>query len=262
MMVRGIDVSHWQGDIDWLEVAKDDVKFAFIKATEGITYTDPKFRRNAMGADAAGLKVGFYHFLRVDNTNPEKEAENFVNAIQPYRYEWLVCDVEDAKGKDSDWIIQYTRRWLAEVEKRTGKRPLVYTYVYFAKMFLGDRLKDYPLWLAHYTSASSPSKSTGWGEDWVCWQYSDQGSVKGIRGHVDLNWMKPEFFNTSAQLTQFRDVPAGHWAEQAIKKVVDAGLMVGYPNGTFGLKQSITREEFAVVLSKLVDFITEKGGVR
>lgn len=251
-MIKGIDVSRWQGDIDWPKVADDGVKFAFIKATEGITYTDPKLRRNAFGAHAVGLKVGFYHFLRVDNTDPIKEANNFVSAIQTFNYEWTVCDVEDAKGKTAKWIVDYTRSWLAEVEKRTGKRPLVYTYVSFAKTYLGNNLTDYPLWLAHYVNSAKPSSSTGWGDNWVCWQYTDKGSVKGIQGYVDLNWMKPDFFETVKPLTPFKDVPAGHWAEQFIKDALNAGIMVGHPDGTFGLGKPVTREELAVVVSKLL----------
>ena len=251
-MIKGIDVSRWQGIIDWPSVASDGVKFAIIKATEGLTHVDPNLDKNAVGAYNAGLKIGFYHFLRPDNSEPEREAQHFVNKIRDYPYEWLVCDIEDKKGKDNKWVIEYTKRWLLEVERLTRVKPIVYTYVSFAKNVLGKSLVDYPLWIAHYVSGSPGT--TAW-TDWVCWQYTSAGRVKGISGNVDLNWMKEDFFMGSGKAkTRFKDVPAGHWAEEAIKYVDEVGLMKGYPDDTFGVGKFITREELAVILYRL------KGG--
>lgn len=257
-MIKGIDVSRWQGEIDWVKVSKTDVKFSFIKATEGIGYVDPMFRRNALGSDAVGLKVGFYHFLRPDNGKPEEEAQHFVDTVRGFKYEWLVCDVENSYGKDKNAVTAYTQKWLEVVEKKTGKKPLIYTYVSFAQTYLSSALTKYPLWLAHYVSGSKPSSKTPWGDNWVCWQYSDKGTVSGISGAVDLNWMKPEFFNQSKTGPVFKDVPVGHWAESYIKSVAKEGIMVGYNDGTFGLGKPVTREELAKVVAKLL----EKGGAK
>jgi lysozyme len=249
-MIHGIDVSKWQGTIDWKKVAAADVRYAFIKATEGIGYVDPMLHRNARGADAVGLKVGLYHFLRPDNTNPLVEAAHFVETIRALPYEWIVCDVEDSKGEEASRVIGYTLAWLLQVEKLTGKKPIVYTYVSFANQYLKDSLINWPLWIAHY-NVEQPGE-TAWPK-WICWQSTDKGTVDGITGHVDYNWMRPEFFEPPAAVkkTEFKDVEAGSWYEDVIWVANEHGIMTGYEDGTFRPDQPVTRAEVAAVVNAL-----------
>ena len=192
--VKIIDVSHWQGAIDWEKVKDDGVKGVFIKATEGTSYVDPKFKENAINAKKAGLKIGFYHFAHPNN-DPVKEVEHFLKTIKDFQNDLpLVLDLENNKGLTKSQVTAFAEKWLNEIIKRTGQTPLFYSYTSFIKSYIDKSLNKFPLWIAQYTTALKPSSNGIWNE-WKVWQYSDSGKVNGINGNVDLNYMELDFWN-------------------------------------------------------------------
>jgi lysozyme len=245
--IKGIDVSHWQGVIDWPKVKAHGIEFVFIKATEGQTYVDPRFKENAEGALSAGLRVGFYHFAHPDN-DPVKEAEHFYKSTSYIGYHLPpVLDLESAKGLDKPHITAWAITFLSHIKKLTGMTPMIYTYTHFAKVYLGPELSKWPLWIAHY-GVDKPGQNGIW-DEWAVFQYGKNGNVTGISGHVDLNEMDVEVFDKYAGTPEDY---AGHWAEDAIQRVIEARVMVGYGDGTFKPDKSVTRAELAVVIDNLM----------
>lgn len=182
----GIDVSHWQGAIDWSAVRADGVEFAFVKATEGGDYTDPRFAANWAGARQAGVVRGAYHFYR-PQTDAMAQAAHFLRTVTLAPGDLPpVLDVEVTDGRSADAIGAGVRTWLQEVERVTGRRPILYTRASFWTAQMGSGLGGYPLWVAHY-GVASPRIPAGW-SGWTFWQHSDAGRVDGISGGVDLNW--------------------------------------------------------------------------
>lgn len=182
----GIDVSHWQGTVDWNTVSAEGIEFAFIKATEGGDYTDPRFAANWAGARRAGVVRGAYHFFR-PQTDAMAQAAHFLRTVQLAPGDLPpVLDVEVTDGRSADVVAAGVRTWLREVERATGRRPVIYTRASFWTAQMGAQLGDYPLWVAHY-GAAEPNIPSGW-SGWTFWQHSDAGRVAGISGDVDLNW--------------------------------------------------------------------------
>jgi lysozyme len=247
---QGIDVSHHQGIIDWAKVkASGKVDFAFVKATEGIGYVDPQFKHNAAGVNAIGIPVGYYHYAHPETNKALDEARVFVEATKgqlsqlPY-----VLDLEgnEAAAIDRAILSLWAYTFMKEVKRLTNSNVMLYTGAYFARDQLNNILAEFPLWVAHY-GAAIPLSNTTW-KDWTVFQYSSTGSVPGINGNVDMN----EYHGSVDELTKkFKDVPATYWAAASIADAVDAGIMQGYPDGTFKPDQPITRAEFAAAISKL-----------
>jgi GH25 family lysozyme M1 (1,4-beta-N-acetylmuramidase) len=202
--IPGIDVSHWQNTIDWSRVAASGVRFAFLKATDDVDYTDPTFLANRAGARANGISVGAYHFARPDATpgDAHREAAHFVKVVRPRAGDLLpVLDLETSKGLDQAGVTRWARRWLAQVRALTGVTPLVYTSPYGWIQRTGDtRLvarDGAPLWIAHW-GVSAPTVPAGdWdGHGWRVWQRTSTGHVPGIAGNVDLDQMAGDSLGT------------------------------------------------------------------
>lgn len=195
-MIPGIDVSHWQNDIDWAEVKRSGVKFAFIKATEfpdkrTALFVDNKFKLNVTGAQEYGIHWGAYHFFRT-HIDPIIQAQVFCENVGEFSSLPPVMDLE-AAGCKGERLNYKVRQFVEEIEKITGRKPLIYTSSGFWRSFMNSDKKEhtdwarfYPLWLAHYTSLW-PTAPYPW-ITWSFWQYSDKGSLPGIKTHVDLNW--------------------------------------------------------------------------
>ena len=181
--VHGIDVSAYQGRIDWREVARNRVHFAFIKASEGNTLRDPRFARNWREARAAGILCGAYHYFQ-PNRDGRAQANNFA-AVVPLRPGDLppVLDVEAANFHDVAVMRREVARWLRLIEGRYGVRPILYSNHGYYTRHLAGHFDDYPLWLAHYEVAKPDLPPARW----IIWQHSDEAYVPGIRGTVDFN---------------------------------------------------------------------------
>jgi lysozyme len=190
MAVHGVDVSRWQGEIDWLKLRSQGANFVYIKATDGGDHIDPMFRKNWNAAARAGLKRGAYHFFYWCRTAGE-QADWFIRnvpkidgALPP------VIDVEwngesSCKRRPSrERVLEKMQVFMDKLERHYGQRPIIYT----APDFYRDRLKgaftDYPFWLR--AVAAHPSKVYP-GRKWVFWQYSGSGLTQGLKGRIDLN---------------------------------------------------------------------------
>jgi GH25 family lysozyme M1 (1,4-beta-N-acetylmuramidase) len=191
----GLDVSHWQGTVNWTKVARAGRRFVFLKATDDVDYRDPTFVTNRAGARSNGLLVGAYHFARPDPSpgDARQEALFFVSVANPQPGDLLpVLDMETKKHLDQEEVTRWARAWVAEVRELTGVTPLVYTSPYGWLTRTGDtRLlarDGAPLWVAHW-GVSSPTVPAGdWdGHGWVVWQHTSSGHVRGISGRVDLD---------------------------------------------------------------------------
>jgi lysozyme len=181
----GIDVSHYQGEVTWPAVAESGVRFAFIKATDGIADVDPCFARNWTGAKAAGILRGAYHFFR-PSLDAKRQAAHFLGvvtmddmALSP------ALDVEITDGLERAALQQGIRTWLETVQAALGGKPAVYTDPAFWRSSVAADFSAYPLWLACYgAQAEIPAP---W-QTWTFWQHSDAGQVNGISGQVDLDY--------------------------------------------------------------------------
>lgn len=182
-MIKGVDISKWQG-IDGVHYAMSrvpDMQFIMIKATEGRTYTDPQFKNNAHAARAGGFIMGAYHYARPDVGNsPEEEAANFVSVVKPYIGEIVMA--LDYEGEAIKYGETWALQWLETVYKLTGVRPMIYLSGSQVKNFKNVAAKNFGLWIAAWMSeAKMKTYMSGW-YFWAMWQYSNSG------GKLDLDW--------------------------------------------------------------------------
>lgn len=183
--VRGIDVSHHQGIIDWAQVKASGQRFAFIKATEGADFRDTRFTENWQSARAAGLVTGAYHFFTFC-TPGLAQADNFLS-VAPLDAPVLPLSVDvEFTGNCVSWEnVDTIRRellaFVAHVRSRAGHSPLLYTTEEVRAELVPAELHSERYWLRSLWGEPSG------GIEWQFWQYSDSGSVPGIRTLVDLN---------------------------------------------------------------------------
>jgi lysozyme len=240
MALTGIDVSFYQGTIDWTTVANNNISFAILKATEGLDIVDPNFATNWAASRAVGMTRSAYHFFRAAR-DAKAQAEFFlktVGKLEDFDLP-LVLDLERVDGIDRNVALDKAQIWLDIVEKATGRKPIVYTYPVFWEEQLADtnRFVNYPLWIAHYQTLQPwiPGK---W-KNWTFHQYSETGQVKGIAGAVDLN----QFAGTLDDLQKLlkgkiclRQGCAGNVVQELQTALKAAGFDVGTIDGNFGSK--------------------------
>ncbi len=186
--IHGIDVSKYQGNIAWEKVSEmnvNDIKldFAFIKASEGISNSDPFFQRNWLRARKTGMIRGAYHFF-IASKNGKQQADNFINTVDIELGDLPpVLDVEQKNGRTSAQIKKEVKSWLDKIESHYQVKPIIYTNVDFYNKNLGEEFDEYPLWVAHYFQSSGPRIN----RKWNFWQHSERGRVDGIGHRVDFN---------------------------------------------------------------------------
>jgi GH25 family lysozyme M1 (1,4-beta-N-acetylmuramidase) len=191
--MKGIDVSHYQGNIDWGKVKSDKQKFefAFMKCTESVDFLDDKFARNKSEARKAGILCGYYHFAR--GGDYKKEADWFLKNVGEIKEgELIALDYEIATLSDpADWC----RKWLDYVASKVGFKPMLYTYHATLQKYDWKKVSDgdYGLWAARYgLQETEPNDkyqpATGSWKFFAIWQFCSQGKVSGITGNVDLDY--------------------------------------------------------------------------
>lgn len=196
-MKLGIDASHHQGHILWGEVAKDkqEIGYAFLKATEGQNYVDSALKYNATEAKKAGLKISYYHFATLNTPNiiPDATAEAifFVSTIKkcPIPDLPIVLDIETNKaGLSPDQVQLWIKTFFLELSNLGYTDYLLYSYTPFLNANLPSKHQfgNIRLWLAAYTNSLTPRLPNGWNEYFI-WQYSAKGRVKGISTECDMN---------------------------------------------------------------------------
>lgn len=189
--VRGVDVSSYQGKIDWDVLAAQNLSFAFIKATEGSKMVDDYFSQNYAGAIRAGLRVGAYHFLSYDSSGIT-QAENFIATV-PYTENSLppVVDVEfygehAANYPAKEHVISILQDILPLLEQAYHLKPILYVTRTSYNLYIREFFPDYDLWVRD--TYLHPSMT--YAGDWTFWQYSATGRLDGYVGeedHIDLN---------------------------------------------------------------------------
>lgn len=185
--VHGIDISHYQGEIDWnmlkqTRSARFPVRFIFMKSTEGGDYSDKTFQANFDSARAHGFIRGAYHFYN-PKTDPVKQADFFIHTVRLEKGDLPpVLDIEK-KGKDTRKLQNDLKVWLRKVEAHYGVKPIIYASYKFKTKYLTDSVFNaYPYWIAHYYVDSVRYEG-----DWKFWQHTDVGILPGISEQVDLN---------------------------------------------------------------------------
>lgn len=194
--VKGIDVSQWQGTIDWAQVAAAGYGFAFARVSHGF-YRDTQFARNWPEMKAHGVVRGAYQFFDA-STDGAQQADDFLAVLGPLDADDLppVCDVETLSGASVAQLEAEVQKWVDRVRAVTGRKPLVYTSPGFWNGKLNHGF-GCDLWVAHW-GVSAPVVPNGW-TDWVFWQQSSTGTIPGINGAVD----EDEFHGSLADLKVF-----------------------------------------------------------
>jgi len=197
--VHGIDVSNWQGNIDWNTVVNDGQVYAWAKASEGMTYQDPQFINNMTNGLDAGVIMGAYHFARPDNNLATEDASNFLSTAGTYIGAGFLPPVLDLENPysggqsivltdlfTSNELSAWVMEWVSTVETQTGISPIIYVNGNYAN-YLNSTVNNYGLWFAQPDESLTPPVNIGVWDDWMFKQYSWWGEVPGIIGDVDLN---------------------------------------------------------------------------
>jgi lysozyme len=190
--IHGIDVSSYQGKINWQKVKamNDDgvhITFAFIKATEGVLSMDPYFQRNWREAPKAGIICGAYHFFL-----PQKsglwQARFFLQTVKVEKGDLpMVVDVEQLYRTSPAKMREQLLSFVNHIENKTGVKPIIYTNISFYQDYLQGYFDDYTLWIAHYYQ---PVLNVSSKTNWQFWQHSDKARINGINQKVDFNIFK------------------------------------------------------------------------
>ncbi len=186
--VHGIDISHYQGKIDWELLThnrenKFPIHFIFLKATEGGDHGDDTFTQNFGQARKHGFIRGAYHYF-LPQTDANKQADFFIRTVQLAEGDLPpVLDVETTGRKSPQELKAFVKTWLDRVEAHYGVKPILYTSYKFKERYLNDSIfNSYPYWIAHYYVDSVRYEG-----QWHFWQHTDVGIVPGIEKEVDLN---------------------------------------------------------------------------
>lgn len=196
----GIDVSHWQGDINWQRVNAAGYKYAWIKATQGDHWTDPKIEVNSMGAEHAGLKVGYYHYLDTEHgASATRQSYHFNQVTKTLAAPTLGVALDIEKQTElsrEDYTAMCQQVAYAMDVVRGGLA------IYTSKRIVDRDLKPdhdlgkYPLWAPRYnTTNTPPDVPTGW-DKWSIWQYTSKGSVDGVESNCDINRAKRSWWES------------------------------------------------------------------
>lgn len=186
--IQGIDISHYQGDIDWKKlrgasINGEPVRFIIMKSTEGNSLIDSNFKDNFNNAKDYGFIRGAYHYF-VPGVPASEQAEHFLGQVSLEEGDMPpVLDFEKQGSLTPEQVADEALTWLRMVEARYKVKPVIYTYYKFKLTFLSDSVFDeYPYWIAHYYVDTLRYKGK-----WKLWQHTDAGKLDGIKGDVDFD---------------------------------------------------------------------------
>jgi GH25 family lysozyme M1 (1,4-beta-N-acetylmuramidase) len=184
--IQGIDAASYQGYPNWTSVKNAGITFAFEKATEGTTYTNPYFATNWARIKSAGIIRGAYHYGH-PGSDPTAQANFFVNTVHPTSGDLqMVLDIEVTDGRTPAQVWSWIQTFIARIKTLTGRPGIIYTGFYFWRDSVGNPANNLncPLWLAAYVSDPTPYVPRAWSY-FSFWQYTSSGSVPGVSGNVD-----------------------------------------------------------------------------
>ena len=187
----GIDVSKFQGRIDWQTVAaQSDVRFVYIKATEGSTVSDSRYARNLKGAREAGLPVGSYHYF-IGRRSARDQFDNFCRTVPRDEQDLLpMVDVEEAGNRlvAPERLRENLREFMELIHEEYGVYPILYSQYGFYNARLAGHFDDCLIFMARYSKQEPRLKGKA---AYAIWQYSERGHIPGIKGTVDLDRFSP-----------------------------------------------------------------------
>ena len=189
--VRGVDVSSYQGDIDWTILSQQGISFAFIKATEGSSFVDKHFQTNFNNALKTNLRVGAYHFFSFDSSG-ETQANNFISHVP--KIEGVlppVVDFEFYGDKENnppkqDYIHRELNILLNKLESHYGVKPIIYATEKSYTLYLAGHYETYDIWIRDVLTTPAPLKN----QTWTFWQYTNREHLDGYNGteyYIDMN---------------------------------------------------------------------------
>lgn len=185
----GIDVSNHQGVIDWQKVSKSNIKFAYIKATEGATFTDGRFLYNSTNAQKNKIYVGAYHFFRM-TSSAHDQFTNFKKAVSQINMDLVpMIDVERSDGKPTKELQDSLKVFISLIEKEYKVTPMIYGTNRSYNTYIGDKFSAYPAYIGRYGD-EAPILSNK--SEYTIWQYSESGKIDGISTNVDLCKLNPK----------------------------------------------------------------------
>jgi lysozyme len=194
----GIDVSQYQGIVNWNEVRAIEntflIRFAFIRATAGKDKLDNQFTNNWLEAKKNNIIRGAYHYYR-PNENSLEQANNFIKNVTLQKGDLPpVLDIESLpKNQSLDSLKVGLKRWLEKVDAHYKVKPILYTGEKYYNEFLKEEFSDYTFWIANYNFFVEDIK-----EDWLFWQFTEKATVSGIKGNVDVT-----IYNGSPKMLEY-----------------------------------------------------------
>lgn len=189
--VKGVDVSAYQGQIDWQQLASENISFAFIKATEGSTFVDKKFLYNFAEAQKTDLAVGAYHFFSYDSPG-KTQAENFIHTVEPY--EGMLppmIDLEFYGDKElnlptREYVDEQLQDMLQVLENHYGQKPIIYATEKSYLLYLSGDYEEYDIWIRNVVKKPKIDDQ----RNWTFWQYTNREKLVGYHGteeYIDMN---------------------------------------------------------------------------
>ena len=189
--IRGVDVSAYQGEIDWATLSSQNIDFAFIKATEGSSFVDSKFAYNFAEAQKHGISVGAYHFFSYESAG-KTQAENFIRNVTPFEGMLPpVIDLEFYGGNDKnppkrEDVTPELKDFISEIEAYYGLRPIIYVTEKSYRLYLSGDYEEYDIWIRNVLT--KPTLSDG--REWTFWQVTSNEILDGYNGKerfIDVN---------------------------------------------------------------------------
>ena len=196
--IKGVDVSSYQGEIDWNVLSSQKISFAFIKATEGSSFVDKYFAYNFQEAQKTSLSVGAYHFFSYDSEG-KTQAENFINTVIPFEGMLPpVIDLEfygdkEKNPPDRADVEKQLKVMLVLLEEHYNQKPIIYATEKSYELYLSNDYKEYDIWIRNVISKPKLSDN----RMWTFWQYTNRERFEGYNGkekYIDVN-----IFNGSSE---------------------------------------------------------------
>lgn len=198
--IYGIDISHHQGKIDWSSVKEwnnHEIKFVYIKATEGATYQDSRYDYNIRQAQKHGFLVGSYHYFRT-TSSVEEQFNNFKSATYNQTQDLIpLIDIEERKNWDDLEFDKNLKHFLELVEEEFNQKPMIYTVNTFYNKYLHGKYTNYHFLIGRYGSKEPWMKD---GSNWTIWQFSESGKIDGIDKSVDIDVVNSKYSLEDFQL--------------------------------------------------------------
>lgn len=245
--IAGPDVSSWQhpsgASLDWRAVRAAGHPFAFVKATEDTSYTNPYFAADWAAVHASGMDRGAYHFAQP--ASPALGQANYfaavVGSVQSAGDLPPVLDLEVTGGLSPPDLVTWTHTFLSRVQALTGRTPMIYFSPNFWINAMGDshEFTNYPLWIARWTSASDPFPLPGGWTTWTFWQYTDAASIPGISGAVDRSRFNGDFAALTALALGPPQPPSGTYVPLTPTRILDTRVKYSGPPAPIGAFQAV-----------------------